>query len=145
MHPECPQLARFVRGEIDAASFPHREHVRMAFEMLRRHDFAESVWLYSRALRAMTAKIGKPQVFNQTVTIASLSLIAERMEATPEADFETFARANSELFDKATLARWYPRERLASDITRRIFVLPSPGTVGAAPAAQPAATAPAIP
>ena len=60
-----------------AVTFPHREHVRMAFEMLRRHDFPAAVWLFSRALRAMAARAGKPQAFNQTVTIAFLSLIAE--------------------------------------------------------------------
>jgi hypothetical protein len=143
MPPECPELARFVRGETDAACFPHREHVRMAFEMLRRHDFAESVWLFSRALRAMTAKAGKPQAFNQTVTIAFLSLIAERMELSPPADFDAFAREHAELLDKAALARWYPRERLASDLTRRIFVLPQPLPAAAEPAARPAAILPA--
>jgi|SRR5580658_4798593 hypothetical protein len=124
MHPECPDLARFVRGEIDAADFPHREHVRMAFEMLRRHDFAKTVWLFSRTLRAMAARAGKPQAFNQTVTIAFLSLIAERMEQTRPPDFVTFARDNAELFDKDVLARWYPRQQLAAEITRRIFVMP---------------------
>ena len=58
MHPDCPELERFVRGEIDTSAFPHREHVRMAFEMLRRHDFAETVWHFSRTLRAMAAKAG---------------------------------------------------------------------------------------
>lgn len=124
MHPECPELERFVRGDIAAADFPHREHVRMAFEMLRRHDFAESVWLFSKTLRMMAMKAGKPQAFNQTVTIAFLSLIAERVEQTPQADFITLARDNAGLFDKDALARWHPREQLAAEITRRIFVLP---------------------
>jgi len=39
MHSDCPELERFVRGEIERSAFPHREHVRMAFEMLRRHAF----------------------------------------------------------------------------------------------------------
>ena len=47
------ELERFARGEVDPRNFPHREHVRMAFEMLRRHDFAETVLHYSRALRAI--------------------------------------------------------------------------------------------
>jgi hypothetical protein len=29
------ELARFARGELDPRAFPHREHVRMAYEMLR--------------------------------------------------------------------------------------------------------------
>ena len=35
MSAQAVTLERFVRGEVDAAQFPHREHVRMAFEMLR--------------------------------------------------------------------------------------------------------------
>src|SRR5262249_19715140 len=77
---EREELERFMRGEVDAASFPHREHVRMACAMLQHYDFPESVVHYSRALRLMTARAGKPEAFHQTVTIAFLSLIAERLE-----------------------------------------------------------------
>ena len=125
MHPECPELARFLRGEIAAADFPHREHVRMAFEMLRRHDFAETVWLFSRTLRAMATRAGKPQAFNQTVTIAFLSIIAERMEGC-SGDFAAFQRQNADVLEKDALARWYPPERLATAAARRSFLLPDP-------------------
>ena len=124
MHPDCPELERFVRGEIDASAFPHREHVRIAFEMLRRHDFAETVWHFSRTLRAMATRAGKPQAFNQTTTIASLSLIAERMERSSAVDFAEFVRAHPEMLDKTTLSRWYRPERLASEAARRTFLLP---------------------
>jgi hypothetical protein len=122
-----PDLERFVRGEVDAANFPHREHVRMAFELLRRHDFAESAWLYSRALRLMTAKAGRPEAFNQTTTIAFLSLIAERLERSGgPPDFATFARAHPEMLDKRVLSHWYRPDQLATEIARRTFVLPEP-------------------
>jgi hypothetical protein len=127
MIPECPDLERFVRGEIDAAGFPHREHVRMAFEMLKRHDFAETVWHFSRTLRAMAARAGKPQAFHQTVTIAFLALIAERMERSGAMDFAAFVGAHPEMLDKTALGRWYRPEQLASEIARRTFVLPESG------------------
>jgi hypothetical protein len=120
-------LERFVRGEVDAAQFPHREHVRMAFEMLRRHDFAETVLHYSRALRAMTERAGKPQAFHWTITVAFLSVISERMAGHPAADFAAFAHDNPDLFDKRVLAQRYAPERLASELARRTFLLPEPG------------------
>jgi hypothetical protein len=123
MPADCPDLERFVRGEVDPAQFPHREHVRMAFEMLKRHEFAETVLHYSRALRALTARAGKPEAFHQTMTIAFLSLIAERMEG-GAGDFAAFARQHPELLEKSVLTRWYGPERLASAAARRIFVLP---------------------
>lgn len=119
-------LEQFVRGEFDAAAFPHQEHVRMGFEMLRRHDFAETAFHFSATLRAMAVRVGKPQAFHQTVTIAFLSLIAERMESGDYADFDSFARANADLLDKSALAHWYPSERLATEAARRTFLLPEP-------------------
>jgi hypothetical protein len=134
MLPDCPDLERFLRGEIAAADFSHRDHVRMAYELLCRRDFAESVWRFSHALRTMAAKAGKPQAFNQTITVAFLSLIAERREAGQQ-EFAAFARTNDDLFGKNALARWYSASRLTSERARRIFLLPEP--VAGANAAQP--------
>jgi len=124
MTADSPDLARFLRVEIDPATFPHREHVRIAFEMLRRHDFPETVLHFSRTLRAMAGKVGRPEAFHQTVTIAFLSLIAERMECGGAADFAAFAQANPDLLEKSALERWYRPERLASAVARRTFLLP---------------------
>jgi hypothetical protein len=123
---DCPALARFLRGDVDAHQFAHREHLRMAFEMLRRHDFAESVYLYSQALRLMTSRAGRPEVFNQTVTIAFLSLVAERMHMSAPEDFAALERHHPELLDRAVLGRWYRPERLALSVARRCFLLPEP-------------------
>ena len=124
MTSDCPDLGRFVRGEIPTGEFRHRDHVCIAFEMLKRHDFPETVLHYSRTLRAMAEKAGRPEAFHQTVTIAFLSLIAERMESGSTADFTAFEQANPDLLDKSVLSRWYRPERLASETARRIFVLP---------------------
>ena len=128
MSAEAITLRRFVRGEIAAADFPHREHVRMAFEMLQRHDFAESVLHYSRTLRGMAARAGQPQAFNQTITVAFLAVIAERMAHGPGAGFADFAARNADLFDRALLRRWYRPEQLASPLARGSFMLPDPRT-----------------
>jgi hypothetical protein len=128
MSAEGQELQRFVRGQIGAADFGHREHVRMAFQMLLQHDFAETVLHFSRALQAMAQQAGRPQSFNQTLTIALLALIAQRMERAPGADFAAFAAANPDLFEKALLARWYRSEQLVSAFARRSFLLPDPAS-----------------
>ena len=98
----------------------------MGFEILRRHNFAETVCHFSATLRVMAVRVGKPQAFHQTVTIAFLSLIAERIDSGDYADFDSFARDNVDLFDKSALSRWYSPERLATDAARRTFLLPEP-------------------
>jgi len=118
------ELARFVRGEVNPAAFPHREHVRMAFELLRQLDFAEAAFRYSTALRVMAARAGAPEAFHQTTTIAFLSLIAERMQQIQAVDFTAFEHANPDLLQKSVLRRWYRPERLASAAARLTFLLP---------------------
>ncbi len=98
----------------------------MAFEMLLRHDFVDTALRYSNALRTLTARAGKPGKFHQTVTIAFLSLVAERMQGEGRCDFDAFARANPDLLDRAVLSRVYRPERLASEAARTSFLLPEP-------------------
>ena len=120
----CPDLERFERGRLDPARFTHREHVRMAYEMLRRYDFPESALRYANGLRRLCARIGRPEKFHQTVTLAFLCLIAERLAAGVPQDFAAFAAANADLFERGALERWYSPQRLASEVARGTFVLP---------------------
>ncbi|HEX2789161.1 MAG TPA: hypothetical protein VHN17_01905 [Steroidobacteraceae bacterium] len=126
MSEQDSELASFMRGEFDPKAFQHRDHVRVGFEMLRRHSFVEVALHYSQALQVMSEKAGKPHAFHQTVTLAFLSLISERMETGELTDFETFERTNTDLIDKSVLSRWYRSERLELDVARRTFVLPEP-------------------
>ena len=137
MATEAASLARFLAGEVPPAELSHREHLRFAFLTLAHYDFPESVLLYSRALRAVAEQAGRPEKFNQTLTIALLSLIAERRAAGSGGDFEDFARAHPELFDRSLLAYWYGSERLGSPLARRTFLLPEPRTA-LAPGREPA-------
>jgi len=126
MDADSEDLARFLEGTIEACNFPHREHVRMAYALLRRYEFADAALRYANALRAITARAGRPEAFNLTVTIAFLALIAERLAAGATGDFAAFARANPDLFAKDVLARWYRPEQLASALARRVFLMPDP-------------------
>ncbi|MGC8518091.1 MAG: hypothetical protein ACP5P4_06120 [Steroidobacteraceae bacterium] len=118
-------LVGFLRGEVDPATLTHREHVRMAFEMLRRYDFPETALYYSRALRSLTARAAAPGKFHQTITVAFLSLLAERMFGDGAQTFETFALAHPDLLDRSVLERLYRPERLASAAARATFLLPT--------------------
>lgn len=118
------ELERFMQGGLDLHHFPHSEHVRMSFEMLSVYDFPESVLRYSRALQRMTARAGMSHRFNQTITVAFLGLVAERMQTAGHVDFAAFAAAHPDLLDSSILMRWYSAERLSSAPARRVFLLP---------------------
>ena len=125
MDAEAADLARFLAGAIEARAFPHREHLRMAYALLQREEFAAATLAYANALRAMTARAGRPEAFNLTVTVAFLALIAQRLRS-HRGDFAAFLEANPELLDRRVLARWYRPEQLASAEARTLFLLPDP-------------------
>ncbi|HEY4273975.1 MAG TPA: hypothetical protein VGM68_00705 [Rhizomicrobium sp.] len=117
-------LERFLAGEIPPQNFRHADHVRAGYELLRTREFLDAAKIYCGVLKQMTARIGKPEVFHQTVTLAFLALIAERMESGREQDFQSFADANPDLMEKSALARWYSPEKLQAPFARRSFALP---------------------
>jgi hypothetical protein len=119
-------VSAFLRAEIDGRTFRHADHVRVAFALLRRHDFSDAAATYTSALKAIAAKAGNPGAYHETITLAFLALIAERSAASEARDYDSFARANPDLLDKGILARWYTSERLGSDIARKTFILPEP-------------------
>lgn len=119
-------LEKFLAGDIPAAEFRHADHVRAGYELLRATDFLDAVSAYGRALKIMTARVGKPEKLHHTITIAFLAVIAERMEQASHGDFDAFLAANPDLMDRAILARWYKPERLKTDAARSRFVLPDP-------------------
>ncbi len=125
MSAEDELLGDFLAGTAEPRSFGHREHLAVAFALLRRHDFAAAAQRYCEGIRALAARAGHPEVFSVTVTIAFLALIAERMDARAGEDFGSFTARHPELFDRRLLERWYPKEQLRSDLARRTFVLPA--------------------
>jgi hypothetical protein len=119
-----PHLRAFLDGKTDSADFRHADHVRIGFELLRRHAFDEAASAFCTRLRDMAARAGKPGAYHATISFAFLSVIAERSAAFE--DFESFARANPDLMEKSVLTRWYAPERLSSALARQTFILPGP-------------------
>jgi hypothetical protein len=125
-HPEAlpAALERFLRGKQDPRTFAHADHVRVAFEMLRRHSFLSTARIYSRCIKKMVRSIDKPEAYNETITVAFLSIIAEHMAENRYDSFEAFVAAHPEVMQKSVLAQWYTYERLTSAVARETFVLP---------------------
>lgn len=117
-------LADFEAGRVDPAQFPHREHLRVSYELLERHPFPEALLHLARGLRRLAAKAGQPEVYHETITAAFLALIAERRLRGQYADWEDFAARNPDLFRKELLAEFYEPVVLKSSVARQTFVLP---------------------
>ena len=127
------ELSALETGALDPAKFPHPEHVRLAYEMLGCHPFGEAVTRFSRGLKLLTAKAGRPEVYHETITVAFLALINERRARSGEQSWPQFRANNGDLFDKHCLKNWYSAEQLASDLARRTFCLPQGAAVSKPP------------
>jgi len=117
-------LADFEAGRVDPAQFPHREHLRVSYELLERHPFPEALLHLARGLRRLAAKAGQPEVYHETITAAFLALIAERRLNGSYTDWEDFAAQNPDLMRRELLDNFYEPARLQSATARQTFVLP---------------------
>ncbi len=122
---QCADITRaFEAHSIDNSTFGHADHVRVAYDLLRKYDFIDAAATYAKGIRTLAAKAGAPMKFNLTITYAFMSLIAERMAGTQAAGFEDFVLANPDLMSKSVLKQWYSDDRLDSDLARGVFLLP---------------------
>jgi len=128
-------IQSFETGALDPAQFPHSEHVRIGYEMLGRYSFGEAIFRFSRGLKGLAAKVGKPEIYHETMTVAFLALINERRASRPGETWSEFKANNADLFDKRCLEKWYGAEQLGTDLARRAFCLPR--RLPARPARQP--------
>ena len=123
------ELMALETGALDPSAFPHPEHMRFAYGMLERYSFGEAVMRFSRGLKLLAAKAGRPEVYHETITVAFLALIGERRARSGAQGWREFKANNADLFDKRCLEKWYSPEQLASDLARRTFCLPQGAAV----------------
>jgi hypothetical protein len=118
------ELAALEAAAIEPAAFTHSEHVRFGYGMLERYPFGEAVTRFSRGLKLLAAKAGRPEVYHETITVAFLALINERRALSVSGNWSGFRMLNRDLFDKHCLERWYDRDELGSTVARTTFCLP---------------------
>jgi hypothetical protein len=117
-------LQAFEALTFPADSFHHRDHVRLAWIYLREDSLLGALARFRTSLRRFAQNAGAAGVYHETITLAFLLVIHERMAAGQT--FDQFAAANPDLFTwkPSVLDRYYRGETLQSDLARATFVLP---------------------
>jgi hypothetical protein len=125
--PDQTFLEALERATLPPVEFTHRAHLRAGFLYLRRHDFPGACVAMKRAIRAFSARLGKATLYHETMTIAYLALIAERLAEEPAGlGFDAFIERYPELLSIDYFRRYYPAGSLDSPEARATFVLPRP-------------------
>lgn len=119
-------LAAFRDTSLPPSAFHHRDHVRMAWLYLRECGAAAAPARFAADLQRFAAAKGVPGLYHATITGAYLSIIAERIAATPTDAWDVFADAHPDLltWKPGVLDRYYSDARLMSPLARTQFLMP---------------------
>jgi len=117
-------LAAFEATTLPLAAFNHRAHVRAGYLYLTRYGLGAAIDRFGRSLRAFAVAHCKRGLYHETITVAFLALINERIARSRAADWEALAAANPDLMERNCLGQFYAPEELASAEARTVFLLP---------------------
>ncbi len=118
-------LAAFEKARLDPARFGHEDHVRAAYLMLGRWPLSAALGRYAAALRRLVAKAGRPEKYHETITVAYMLAIADRMARSGAPDWHRFREENPDLLRRSWLMRLYAEDELADPQARERFRLPA--------------------
>lgn len=125
-------IEAFEQHDVDVAAFDHEAHVRVAWLFITELGAGAGKDRFAAALRSLTAALGVPDKYHDTVTVFYLDLIARRSAVQPGQSWDEFRSSNTDLFDPGLLARHYSRDLLASDEARERYVEPDLSPVDSA-------------
>ena len=119
-------LQGFETGTLPAAGFHHADHVRVAWIYLCRYPLPEALARFIASLRRFAAGHGVPGLYHETITVAFVLIIADRLGEATTLSWTDFATKNPDLlaWKPSVLAKYYSDETLASERARRSFVMP---------------------
>jgi hypothetical protein len=119
-------VAAFESAALPGDAFTHEAHVRVAWWYLRHASFSEALARFSIALRRFAAHLNASGKYHETITVAYMALVAERMENTPGTDWTAFREAHADLIARrpSILSDYYSDATLQSSRARRTYVLP---------------------
>ena len=117
-------IMKFESGQVAPEGFDHRAHVHLAWCYLQQYSLLESVARFTAALQAFTRRVGAEDKYHETITIAFLLLIADRMERGQS--WTEFAQTNGDWIDRGmrVMHRHYSEAALANEGARLHFAMP---------------------
>src|SRR5256884_8322653 len=106
-------INQFETCTLPAASFHHREHVRVVWLYLQRYSVLETLARFSENLKRFATANGKTNLYHETITWSYVFLINERMERDgKESGRDQFAVTNADLFSwKSNILKSYYSEQ----------------------------------
>lgn len=120
-------MRAFEAGQVPAGGFHHAQHVRVAWNYLRTRPLADALGCFCDGLRRFARAQGADTLYHETITVAFVLLINERLGRTGrEAPWDGFAAEHPDLlaWKPSLLDRYYTPAVLESALAHRVFLMP---------------------
>jgi hypothetical protein len=111
--PDQQFLHAFFSLTLDNSEFRHRDHVRLAWLVVRRHGGSEAEDIVAGGIRRFAEHNRHAQLYHDTMTRFWVRLVSHAVAHRPEiADFDEFLAAYPLVLDKNTPFRHWSRDAM---------------------------------
>lgn len=115
----------FLSGSLPPAQFHHRDHLRLAWVLVRQQGTEAASHTITAGIRRFAAAHGQAEKYHETITRFWVRIVGHMASACPEiADFSTFLATFPQLLDKDLPYRHWRRETMGSAAARARWVEP---------------------
>ncbi len=116
-------LCSFERCTITPSEFNHAAHVRASYLYLSKLPFLEACIAMRDGLKRFASSIGKATLYHETITIAFMAIVKDRMARNPGGGWRRLLEDNPDLCDKRLLDRYFPDQLLNTSDARERLIL----------------------
>jgi hypothetical protein len=118
-------VAAFLSGRLPPTSFHHRDHLRLAWCLIRQSSREEATSTITGGIRRFATQHGQADKYHETLTQFWVRIVSHLIDAQPDITaFEPFLASFPQLLDKALPYHHWSRETMQSQAARAHWVEP---------------------
>ena len=118
-------LSAFAAGSLPPGQFHHRDHLRLAWLLIRRHGADVAGATIASGIRSFAARHGQSDKYHETMTQFWVRIVGHMVQARPDiSDFDTFVATFPIVLDTRLPYRHWQRETMGSTAARSHWVDP---------------------
>lgn len=118
--------ADFADGSLPLPWFTHQAHIRLAWIQIKNYGVEQATENIRKQIIQFATAAGQPNKYHETITIASILMVAHFMKGDDAANSEAFIKAHPSLQQdfKELIKSHYSQDIFSDPNARKIFIEP---------------------